>query len=102
MVVDPLSDMINNMDRMKRSLELVRDARDDFRKAIKVIDEFNKNATRFIKVIEDLTDTMKRSEFTIRRLITQMENIDKNIETLTKLVDIASDILGDKYERKTK
>ena len=101
-MVDPLSDIIDNMDRMKRSLELVRDARDDLRKAIKVIDEFNKNATKFIEVIEDLTNAIKKSEFTIRKLITQMENMDKNMVVMTKLVDIAYDILGEKYERKTK
>jgi len=108
-MVDPLSDMINRVDRMKKLLELVRDARDDLRKTIKVVDELNKNTEMLISVGKDLASigkefnrTIKDLDYTVRRLISLMEKFDKNFDNLMSLADLASSILGDKDERKTK
>lgn len=84
--MDPLDNILGNIEKTTKSVRMIKEMRDDFKRAIEVVDKFNKNSKSMLRTLEKLADTIERNEGTLKKLVKQMEKMDKNFEAMAKLL----------------
>jgi len=85
--LDPLSKMLQDLEATRKTLESIRDVRDDVKTAVAQLKAFNKMAPQLIPLLERLTKVLEKGEPQLSKLVSALENMDKNMNALAKLVE---------------
>jgi len=88
---DPLTDLLENLDRARKGIKTIKDLRDDVKKALDVIDTFNKNANSMVRTLERLARVLERNEDIVKELVSKLEDMDKNFKAFANMLSLLSE-----------
>ena len=88
---DPLTDLLENLDRARKGIKTIKDLRDDVKKALDVIDTFNKNANSMVRTLERLARVLERNEDIVKKLVSKLEDMDKNFKAFANMLSLLSE-----------
>lgn len=83
-----VTELIKDLEALKKGAMAFKEMRDDMKKAMDVIDKFNKNSKSMLKTLEKLATIMERNETTVKKLVDQLEKMDKNMATFAGLLSL--------------
>ena len=92
---DPLDVLLGNLEKARAGIRAIKELRDDLRRAMSVIDNFNKKSDQMIRILDKLTRVLERNEDNVRRLINQLERLDKNMSAFASFLNL----LGEEESR---